>query len=407
MGRKLPALNAEPEIGVLLSHGPKVTFTLLQPGVAEGNSERVNLPAGEVTAQAVTGGIRILGHAHGNLGPDVVIRVRSRPGTAVFTVLMATAAGKAQRLTFSGQPEIHLDQASCKADLVERVGLETYLAGVIASEMNPNWPLEALKAQAVVARSYAADRFLKRCDQPWQLHSSFTVDMAYGGLKTLRSGPAAALTQTRGQMLTCQNLPVPALFHACSGGRTESARNFRPDLVGADGVTNMLAVMPSVDDPAAAAGAMALGFKASHLDWRCDLSLATVTGSLQTWARSHAQEGWSFGRVEAVSIAERYADSGRVANVTIRHFQGSREVDTVMPAEDFRLAIGPGAVRSTAWTRCTVASRHGGELVIEGRGYGHGVGMSQVSAYQMASDGGTAQSILAHFYPGATLEKKW
>ncbi len=404
-GRTVPTLDREPLIGVLLATGPSVSLTLLQPGTIEANGQRFSLPAGDVVFTAASAGLKSNLTGKANLGMDVAIRVRASAGRdARFTALLDPPFGKPTRLTFAGSPEIHLDRASRKALLVERVGMETYLAGVMASEVNPAWPLESLKAQAVVARSYAADRYLQNLANSWQLHWHYTVDMAYGGLKPVPARTATALEQTRGQIITYHGLPVPALFHACSGGRTESAQHFRADLKGADGVTDMTVVMPSVDDPAAIPGAEALGMSATHLDWHGELPLAKVSAGLQQWAKDHPLDRLSFGTVETVRMHSRYPDSGRLATVVVRHIDGHHETDTEMSAADFRLAVGPAVIRSTAWTSCQA---HGGTLVIEGHGFGHGVGLSQVSAYQMARTGSGADDILALFYPGAKLVKSW
>ncbi len=400
--RALPALDQEPRIGVLLESAPVVELTLLAAGTLEGRTRRIDLPAGVVSFSAVTGGLRSSATGAQNLGPDVIIRLRG-PG-ATFSALLDQPFARPVRLRLAGDAEIHLDHASRKALLVERVGMETYLAGVLASEVNPTWPLEALKAQAVVARSYAADRWLQNWQQSWQLHWHFTVDMAYSGSKPLPPRTAQALEQTRGVIIQYQGLPVPALFHACSGGRTESAAHFRPELKGADGVTDMTVVMPAVDDPAAITGAEALGMAASHLAWHGEMSLERISAGLQHWAGDHPQDREAFGEVESVRVLARYPDSGRVMSVSIRHFNGRREVDSELSGADFRLAVGPGVIRSTDWTRCQV---HGGTLVIEGRGYGHGVGMSQVSAYQLARDGGQVADILGRFYPLANLVQRW
>lgn len=401
--RQVPDVDQEPRIGVLLASAPVVELSLLTAGVMEAKGKRSEVPIGKLSFTAVTGGLRSSVTGSQNLGPDVIIRVHGAGAT--FSALLEQPFGKPVRLQLAGNPEIHLDPSSHKALLVERVGMETYLAGVLVSEVNPTWPLEALKAQAVVARSYALDRYLQNSQQSWQLHWHFTVDMSYAGVKTLPPRTADVLSQTRGVIIQYQGLPVPALFHACSGGRTESAIHFRPDLKGADGVTDMTVVMPVVEDPAAITGAEALGFSTSHLNWHGELSLSKVSAGLQHWSSEHPQDREAFGMVESVRILEpRYPDSGRVERVTIRHFDGHRQVDSEMSGMDFRLAVGPGVIKSTNWTACQV---RGDTLYIDGCGYGHGVGMSQVSAYQMARTGSACQEILRLFYPPAQMVQRW
>ncbi|MBA3936400.1 MAG: SpoIID/LytB domain-containing protein [Planctomycetes bacterium] len=399
-------IDREPQLGVFLASGPTVTFTLLQEGDVEAAGQQYRLPAGAVTVQAYGAGLRIASLGRINLGPHLQIHAPA-VGRRVFAATLQAPDGKRPHLEFAGQPEVHLDSASRKAVLVERIGMETYLAGVVPTEMNPGWPLEALKAQAVVARSYALDRFLQNRNDAWQLHWHYTVDMAYSGVKPLAARVGTALEQTRGDVLAWHGLPVPTLFHACSGGRTESAAHFRPDLKGGDKLTDMTVVMPSIEDPAAEAGTRALGMQATHWEWRATLPMRSVSAALQDWAEAHPRQNLVFGTVDAVRPAARFPDSGRVSKVAIRHRLRGKELETLMDGNDFRLAVGPGVVRSTNWLSCTIAAHDGGTLVIAGRGYGHGVGMSQVSAYQLAKTGNGADDILRLFYPVAALVKMW
>jgi SpoIID/LytB domain protein len=405
--RRLPRITAEPLIGVLLATGPEVTLTLPRGGTIVQAGNRHPVAAGELRVRATGKGLTTSATGTRLLGDQLAIQVKPAANAPTFSATLDVPFGKPQTLSFSGQPEVAIDTASRKALLIERVGLEQYLKGVLPTEISPSWPLEAIKAQAVAARSYTLDRYLVNLDQPWQLHWHYTVDQAYGGLKPLPNRMAVALEQTRGQLLAMQQLPVPALFHACSGGRTENARNFRANLTAADNVTDMTVAMPSVEDPDAIAGAEALGMSATHLDWRCEIPMATVSANLQKWASTHPEDRMRIGTVTSVRPVDRFSDSGRVATVTIRHLLNNRETDTVIPAATFRLAVGPGQIRSTNWKRCVVASAKGGTLVIEGRGFGHGVGMSQVSAYQMAKTGSAAGDILKRFYPGAGLVQWW
>jgi SpoIID/LytB domain protein len=408
--RQLPRITAEPSIAVLLASGPEVTLTLprggtLMVGAAGGDS--ITVASGVFRAKATGKGLTTSATGARFLGDKIIIQVRPAAGAANFTVSVTSPHGQTQTLSLSGQPEIAIDKASRKAVLVERVGLEQYLRGVLPTEISPSWPLEAIKAQAVVARTYTLDRYLTRFDQPWQLHWHYTVDMAYGGIKTLSNRMAVALDQTRGQLLAAHGLPVPALFHACSGGRTESAQNFRPNLTGADNVTPMSDVMPVIDDAYAKNGAAALGMLNTHINWRVQIPMSTVSDNLEKWLAAHPEEHLRVENVSSVRVHERFRDSGRVATVMVRHRKDGREIETPINAVIFRLAVGPAQLRSTNWTKCVIANAQGGLLVIEGIGFGHGVGMSQVSAYQMAKEGKAAGDIMNYFYPGAKLVQWW
>ncbi len=389
------AITSEPQLGLMLAQGREIHVRLLVP--ARLPDGRV-LPPGELSVVADGAGIRIAGI--GALPSGTELAPQGPPPT--FSATVGVANFKAQTLIGSGG--IVLARSGAEILLIERIGLEQYLLAVLPAEMNPNWPLEALKAQAVAARTYAAARYVERFAEPWQLHWHFTVDMAYGGYKPPSTKVATAVAQTRGDLLLWHDQPFEALFCASSGGRTESAVRVKPDLRAPDG-SSLATVMRSVDDPSCEGGARGLNLP-SHFRWKADLPLAAISPSLQAWG-ARARPAIVFGAVESVAIGERSPDSGRVATVRVRHRVGKREVTTTMSGQDFRMAVGPAKLRSTWWERCTMAGAKAEVVVIEGRGFGHGAGLSQVSAWRMAGDGATAAEILARFYPGAALLKKY
>jgi peptidoglycan hydrolase-like amidase len=173
-----------------------------------------------------------------------------------------------------------------------------------------------------------------------------------------------------------------------------------------DGRTPIAAAMPIVEDDAALLGAAGLGLAASHGLWKADIPLPDVTRALQGWAAGQAARG-TFGAVEGVSIEARHADSGRVASVSVRHRLDGRTRFTTLAATDFRMAVSPVRIRSLWWERCVIASQAPGYLVLEGRGFGHGCGLSQVSAWHLARQGETPEAIVARFYAGARIERRY
>ena len=392
--RRLPTLDREPTVGVLLSDGPEVVFTLLRPARASGQA----LASGEYRASIGNGQVLVNGSPFGSAPLIIAQDDASRPG---FSATLTPPFGKPQRLQFAGTAVLAASKRGVA--LIERLPLERYLAGVVGAEMTPTWPLEALKAQAIAARSYAAARWMARSELPWQLHWHYAVDMAYAGVPSKAQPQVVqAVAQTRGQVLMYQNLPVPALFHASSGGRTEAADNLWSGLKGADGRTVMTPVMPSVDDPAAEAGCAGLRQVATHWRWKSDIPMSQITRALQGWSREAADRP-RFGVVTEVRPDQRFADSGRVQSLAITHKRDGRSRTDSMSAQAFRLAVSPLDIPSTWWDRCVTAKAKGGTLVLAGRGFGHGVGLSQVSAWQLAKQGVAAARIVAVFYPGAVL----
>lgn len=404
--RILPVLNQEPIVSVLLDSGSRVEFKLLQEAELRCNGRETHMRRGAVTVDIGRGGMRISPSGVTTAGEAVFAFPKNAPKPC-FSLMMQPPFGKPQTLSFAGAAVVKYDQANKQILLMERTGLESYIAGVLPIEMNPSWPVEALRAQAVAARSYAAARYLERFDEPWQLHWHFSVDMAYGGYRPSAPNVEEAMSTTRGNMLMYnKSFPVLALFHASSGGGTESMANLWPNLRAADGRTSFAPVMCAIPDRFCELGAKGLNLSSTHWRWKADVTFADISDGLHGWSKEKPGRP-AFGAVTGFRTVDRFTDSGRVANVSIRHKLGKKEIETVMPAHDFRMAAGPGVVRSTWWDRCVVASANGGTLVIEGRGFGHGVGLSQVSAWQMAKQKENAAVILLRFYPGAAIDKNW
>ncbi len=399
-----PALDAEPALRVLLARAERVAITLDAPAGLEVGAGALRLEAGLLTIESCEDGgrpaWRIAGGSQRVTGEGVL---RSG-GTPIFALDATPDFGAPRRLRFDG--DLVLRASAGHVEVIERVSMETYLASVVGAEMNAKWPAQALAAQAIVARSYAAARWMDRFDEPWHLHWHYGVDMAYHGWTETRAKVAAAIASTRGEVLMFRGFPILALFHASSGGRTEAFERIKPGVLAPDGKTRIAAAMPVVDDAAAIPGAAALNLSATHGRWKTDIPLPEVTEALQRWSAADAKRT-RFGVVEGVSVLARHEDSGRVATVSIRHvIDGERRFKT-LPATDFRLAVSPVKIRSVLWDRCVIAAQKPGYLVLEGRGFGHGCGLSQVSAWYLARQGKTPEEIVARFYAGAVIERRY
>ncbi len=124
-----------------------------------------------------------------------------------------------------------------KLMVVNNVRLEAYLLGVVPSEMPVAWPLEALKAQAVAARTYAVRGLLK--DRPFDLHADWRSQM-YRGVAAEAPGPTQAVKETAGRVLLYEGKPATTFYHSSSGGHTRNAA----DVFGID-----VPYLQGVDDP--------------------------------------------------------------------------------------------------------------------------------------------------------------
>ena len=219
------------------------------------------------------------------------------------------------RLAYRGRLEVAL--AAKKLTAINLVGLEDYLAGVVPREMPAAWPAEALKAQAVAARSYALAHRL--AGKPFDLYADVRSQV-YGGIAAEDLRATAAIKATAGRVLLYDGKPVDALFHSTSGGRTVSA---------AEAFGTSVPYLVAADDPHSA------------------LSPVDRWGPTPV-TEAAIRKGLALaGPVLGVQLAR--AESGRVRSATVKTATGSK----VVPAGAFRSALG---LRST-WVTGSRRSR--------------------------------------------------
>jgi stage II sporulation protein D len=253
--------------------------------------------------------------------------------------------------------------------VVNRVALEDYVAGTLGSEIYPDWDAETLKAQAVVARTYALYMRARRAGEPFDVGVG-TDDQVYGGVGAETRTVRAAVRATRGERLVYAGAPILAAYHSASGGQTASAEE-----VWGRAVPYLLSrPVPDEED-------------SPDTYWR-----ASVSGT--TLGRALIPLGLRVGAVRRVRVEARSA-SGRASRVRLQGTEGSGSVT----ARELRSALGPSVIRSTLFE---VRNADDGFIFV-GSGHGHGVGMSQWGAQAMAKRGASYREILAWFYPETTL----
>ncbi len=255
--------------------------------------------------------------------------------------------------------------------VVNDLDLEEYLRGVIASEVPPDWEFEALKAQAVASRTYALYEKRTAGKRPYHILATVTSQV-YNGVTGEHERVVRAVKETKGLILTYRGKVIPAFYHADCGGHTENA----------DG-------MWGIDAP------YLKGVDCECQDiikdglWEKRLGLSHVADSLR-------RQGYRVDDIADMSI-EGITPAGRVRNVIIRSDRGTLSV----PAESLRAALGHTVIPSLFFE----LELSEGEAVFSGRGRGHGVGLCQWGAKEMAGRGHDFKSILSHYYPGAVLER--
>lgn len=250
--------------------------------------------------------------------------------------------------------------------VINLVDLESYLRGVVPSEMKAAWPLEALKAQAVAARSYT----LASLDpnDAWDVCASDECQV-YRGKDAEHPRSDRAVRETAGIVISYGGAPAVAYYHADSGGVVASSAEVwgRP-----------MPYLVSRADVAATS---------PHRGWTVGIDPAAL-------ARALAAEGYAVGTPTALSVT-RHGPSGRADRALVR---GSGGEITLEGAALTHVLRGAG-LRSTRITSL-------GGLRVRGDGWGHGVGMSQYGARALAARGYDYGRILAFYYPGVGLQRR-
>lgn len=275
-------------------------------------------------------------------------------------------------LTLDGQPfrgRLDVQVANGGLMVVNVVDLEEYLFGVVKDEIPAGWPAEAAKAMAIAARTYAVYQRLQNPSAPFHLRAT-TASQVYGGARGEDARTNWAVETTRGQVLTFGGRPFPAFYHSCSGGATEDAM----DVFGLD-----------YD--------IVLGVK-DNFSLGCPSDLWVERLTRQQIEDNLARAGYQVGRVLAIQDLIR-SRTGRIFQIEVRHTRGA----LVLEGRRFREAMGNELIRSTDFQ----VRDDGDAFTFIGRGSGHGVGLSQWGAKEMADLAYQAHQILKFYYPLATI----
>ncbi|HEV8458246.1 MAG TPA: SpoIID/LytB domain-containing protein [Methylomirabilota bacterium] len=254
--------------------------------------------------------------------------------------------------------------------VVNEAPFEEYLAGAVQAEAGDKMPVEMLKAQAIVARTYAAYHRQLNADKPYHIVAS-NVNQQYAGRVLPDSTVWTAVRDTEGQILLWDGGLFPAFYHTDSGGHTEDPR----------------AVFASNNLPALRPVRVEFPSASPYHQWRLDLPLGELAALLQ-------RGGVNVGRVVGLEVVER-STSLRVSRIAVRGTAGA----VTLRGNELRRLVGYDALKSTLFAVAVAGS----VARFAGRGYGHGVGLDQWSSKTMADLGYTARQIVEYYYPGAVL----
>ncbi|MGI5840440.1 MAG: SpoIID/LytB domain-containing protein [bacterium] len=259
---------------------------------------------------------------------------------------------------------------------VEWMKMDDYLAGVLAAEMEPDWPVEALAAQAVVARTMTL-KVIEEKSGAYQYHRTDTCTAPYHvqayAPQKINANVREAVALSHGKVIIYQGDLIYGLYSSWSGGQTATPREGFVDFLTNPDETPYLQSVPDPWDEAVPA----------HLkEWSVTVPLSELRGIA----------GVSSG---SASIAET-GPSGRAVKLSI----GSKTIS----GPQLRTWLGTSRLRSTL---ITGISAEGSRVRFTGRGWGHGVGLSQWGAYGQAAEGRDHLAIIRHYFRGVDIYQLW
>lgn len=269
-----------------------------------------------------------------------------------------------------------------KTGEVEQVNLDDYLCNVVSAEMPADYEIEALKAQAVVARTYTIYKINNKKHENADICDDSTCCQAWVDKETRFSRWEESkresnwekiqkcVQETQGQIITYQNQPINAFFHANSGGKTELPVN----VWGGTGLPYLQVVETAGEE----------GYK--QYESEVELTQDELIEKLKT---KYSDISIDFSNQENLKILE-YTDSGRVKTVKF----GNHEISGI----ETRTLLG---LKSTNFE----ISKENDKIKFTVKGYGHGVGMSQTGADAMAKQGKNYKEIINHFYSGVEIKE--
>ena len=266
--------------------------------------------------------------------------------------------------------DIYIKQVDSKLQIVNFVDIEKYLLGVVPYEMPSSFPLEALKAQTVIARSYAQTN-INRNKKDFDLYDD-TRSQVYSGIpKSRLSNVEKAIKETKGEVITYNGRVIDALFHSYSGGYTASAK----EVYGND-----IEYLKPVED------IYSKGVPMSVLTW--------------TYLIPKSQLEKEIGFIP-VDYDIEYTESNRVKYIIL--YNEDRSLEKKYTGAEFRRKYSTSKIKSTAYN----INIENGDIKVVGSGYGHGVGFSQWSSKTMAEDEKMSyKDIINFFYTGVKIEKR-
>ena len=413
----------------------------------EGTFKIYNLKSNNLIGEEKNKTLKLLPHEKGIeiLGKGVYsgpVRIIPVGNTKVMVLI------NGQKYRYRGNVEIAVDKEFKKLNVINIIGIEEYLYGVLKKEISPRWPKETLKAQAIAARTFAIFNMNKYIDKGYNICAT-TNSQAYGGVNHEDPLTNKAVDETRGIIMTYKGEPINAVYHSDSGGYTENSEN-----VWGSALQYLRSVESKFEEKVS---------PPNHI-WSFSVEEKDLTDKLQ-------KQGFKINSLISIEPG-KISKTGRIGELV---FTTDNNTIINMKTNDFRNLIGADLVRSTLfhievtggktiirentedkkeiedkeeqkesieeilaqkddWTIqellelmkknkqeqekekekekivpkvIIMESNTPSSFLFSGLGSGHGVGMSQWGAHGMAVQGYKYQDILRYYYQGIDIVKKY
>jgi stage II sporulation protein D len=357
--------------------------------ISEPDGSRVAMiPAGQTWQISNAGHSLVLASPTGWISPPMeVITLSAADRTAPVRI-----NGK----TYRGIAYVLRDRTGLT--VVNHLGVEEYLQGVVSAEMGRRKSVEeaALLAQAVVSRTFAIRKLGRWKARGFDL-SATVADQVYGGMAAETPEGRAAVVETRGGVLTYKGAPIEAFFYSTCGGRTaDGAEVFH------GAAQPYLRSVPDRADNGSIYCSISPRYR-WHEEWTAEGLRATLRRNLPPVAGVRSE---AVAQVSDIRVARRTA-SGRVDQLAIALGGPEVRVDGLAIRQVLRPASGE-LLRSNAFSLvATGAGQRVTRLTVDGMGAGHGVGFCQWGAVGRAREGQGFERILAAYFPGTQLERRY
>lgn len=264
---------------------------------------------------------------------------------------------------YSGNLMIYADGK--QFSYINFVPLDEYLVSVVAHEMSPAWPLDALKAQAVVARTYVVQKMGEARDKLYDIGNT-TKDQVYSGRVKNDENVRLAVKETRAQIIKYKGDIATVFFHSSCGGETASAAEVWHEDI------------PYLKNK------------------RCSFKDSPEYNWEVLFSKKDLEKKLGINELDNVTVKAR-TESKRAKSIELTR----RGVENEITAEEFRKRLGPEKVKSTLFG----LKLKGDQLIIKGHGYGHGVGLCQWCAKIMAEKQSVKyRGIIRYFFPGTNIK---